>query len=167
MSVNIDHGSDGLGCPMSEITILPGWKQAAQDFLREFKYGDIVSHAWLEERFEIPSAADSQRLTASEFRARQFIWLGSIEAFKDFLLKEHQVCLQSVRGEGYRWIPPAEQTSVAVTEFEHGARRVFRSAGNKLRNLRHMELTDDQRRANMDATAKLSALAGMTKKALR
>ncbi|NYT81446.1 hypothetical protein H0A70_08080 [Alcaligenaceae bacterium] len=152
---------------MSEVTILPSWKQAAQDFMREFKYGDIVSLSWLEARFDIPSAADSQRLTAGEFRARQFIWLGNIEAFKDFLLKEHQVCLQSVRGEGYRWVPPAEQTGVAVAEFEQGARRVFRSAGNKLRNLRHTELTDDQRRANMDATAKLAALAGMARKALR
>lgn len=152
---------------MSEVTALPIWKQAVRDFLQEFAYGDLVPLDWLEGRFGLPSLSDSQRMTPEQYRERQFEWLGNIEAFKDCLLKEHQACLQSVRGRGYRWVPPSEQTGFAVREFERDARRVFRQTGNKLRNLRHTELTDEQRRANMDATAKLSALAGMTKRALR
>ena len=147
--------------------MLPTWKQAVQDFLREFGYGDLVPLDWLEGRFGLPSLSDSRRMTPDQYRERQFEWLGNIEAFKDCLLKEHQVCLQSVRGRGYRWVPPHEQTDFAVREFEKDARRVFRQTGNKLRNLRHTELTDDQRRANLDATAKLSTLAGMARKALR
>jgi len=152
---------------MSEVTILPTWKQAVLDFLQEFSYGSLVSLDWLEERFGLPSLSESKRMTPDQYRERQFEWLANIEAFKECLLKEHQVCLQSVRGKGYRWVPPHEQTDFAVREFERDARRVFRQTGNKLRNLRHTELTDDQRRANLDATTKLSALAGMTKKALR
>lgn len=152
---------------MSEVTVLPAWKQAAQELLGEFAYGDLVPIDWLEEKFGMPGLRDSQRLTADQFKERQFEWLANIESFKDFLLKEHQVCLQSVRGKGYRWVPPHEQTDFAVREFERDARRVFRQTGNKLRNLRHTELTDEQRRANMDATAKLATLAGMTKRAIR
>lgn len=152
---------------MSDVTTLPGWRQAAHDLLQQFVYGDLVSLEWLEVRFGIPSLSESQRLTAGEFKERQFEWLANIESFKEHLLKEHQVCLQSVRGKGYRWVPPHEQTTVAVKEFEREAGRVFRNTGNKLRNLRHTELTGDQRRANMDATAKLAALAGMTRNALR
>ena len=151
---------------MSDAVKFPTWKQAAEDFLAEFKYGDMVTHAWMEQRFGMPSLGDYQRMTPEEFRDRQFEWLANVEAFKAALLKEHQVCLQSVRGEGYRWVPPHEQTGVAVKEFESSARKVFRTAGNKLRNLRHLELTDEQRRANMDAIAKVSALSGMTGRAL-
>lgn len=152
---------------MSDVTTLPGWRQAAHDLLQQFAYGDLVSLEWLEDRFGIPSLSETQRLTADEFKERQFEWLANIESFKEYLLKEHQVCLQSVRGKGYRWVPPHEQTAVAVKEFEREAGRVFRNTGNKLRNLRHTELTADQRRANMDATAKITALAGMTRTALR
>src|SRR3546814_12009975 len=108
----------------------------------------------------MPGLAESQRLTADQFRERQFTWLGNLEAFKAELLKEHQVLLESVRGKGYRWIPPPEQTGVAVRDFERDARRVFRTTGPKLRTLRHPELTDDQRRAHSDAPPKLAAMAG-------
>ena len=152
---------------MSELKKSPSWKQAANEFLDDFKYGDMVTHAWMEQRFGMPSITESHRMTVEQFRERQFEWLANVEAFKAEVLKEHQVCLQSVRGEGYRWVPPHEQTSVAVKEFESSVSRVFRTAGNKLRNLRHLELTDDQRRSNMDAIAKVSALTGMSNKALR
>lgn len=151
---------------MSELTKTPRWKQAVEELLAEFAYGDLITHEWMERRFGMPSLDDSQRLTAEQFRERQFEWLANVEAFKSALLKDHQICLQSVRGEGYRWVPPHEQTGVAVKEFEQSARKVFRNAGNKLRNLRHLELTDEQRRSNMDAIAKVSALSGMTGRAL-
>jgi hypothetical protein len=151
---------------MTEPTLFPAWKQAVSDFLAEFQYGSMVSLEWLESKFGMPSLTDSHRMTAEQFKARQFEWLANIEAFKDALLKDHQVCLQSVRGRGYRWVPPHEQTGLAVREFEREARRVFRQTGSKLRNLRHTELTDEQRRSNLDATTRLSALAGMARKAL-
>ena len=152
---------------MDETKKTPSWKQAVDDFLDEFHYGDLVDHKWLEGRFGMPSLGEAQRLTAEEFQERQFEWLGNVESFKAALLVDHQVCLQNVRGKGYRWVPPHEQTSVAIKEFEGQARQVFRTAGNKLRNLRHLELTSDQMRENRDAVAKVSALAGMTQKALR
>lgn len=152
---------------MSEVTITPSWKQAVHDLLREFKYGDLITIEWMEDRFGMPSLADTQRMSADEYRERQFAWLANVEAFKTELLKEHQVLLQSVRGRGYRWVPPNEQTEVALQDFKRDAGKVFRSTGHKLRNLRHLELTDEERRANADASAKLTALAGMTKRALR
>lgn len=151
---------------MSNVTKFPAYKQAIDEFLAEFRYGDIVDHAWLEARFGMPSITDSHRMTPEQFTNRQFEWLANIEAFKAELLKEHQVCLQSVRGKGYRWVPPHEQTVVAVEEFDRNVRKVFRNTGQKLRSLRVMELTDEQRRENMDALAKFSALRGMARKAL-
>src|SRR3546814_2505928 len=75
---------------MNEVALLPSWKQAVQDFLQEYRYGDLVPLDWLEQRFGMPGLAESQRLTADQFRERQFTWLGNLEAFKAELLKEHQ-----------------------------------------------------------------------------
>jgi hypothetical protein len=149
-----------------ELKAFPAYRQAMREFLAEFSYGDLVTHAWLEEHFGMLTIDDSQRLTAEAFRERQFAWLASIEAFKNELLRDHQVHLQSVRGEGYRWVPPAEQTGIATKEFERDAKRAFRSAGSRLRNVRVGELNDEQRRENVDALAKISTLKGMTRKAL-
>lgn len=151
---------------MSEVTRFPQWRQAVLDAMEEFKYGDLITHEWMERHFGMLNVNDGFRLTSEQFRDRQFEWLANVEQFKSELLKEHQICLQSVRGKGYRWVPPHEQTGVAVDEFQRDARRVFRATGQKLRNLRLSELSDDQRRANMDALAKFSALKGMAQKAL-
>lgn len=152
---------------MSDLQAFPAWRQAVREFLEAgFKAGDMVPHEWLESRFGMLPLAESQKLTAEQFRARQFEWLSNVESFKQELLTEHQICLQSVHGKGYRWVPPHEQTDYAVKEFERSARKVFRQTGDRLRNLRHLELTDEQRRKNVDVTAKLSALSGMTRRAL-
>ena len=150
---------------MDDLALFPAWKQAVCDFLAEFRYGDIVPHEWLAQHFNMPVA--DGRMSAAEFQARQFEWLASIEGFKTTLLQDHQVLLQSVRGEGYRWVPPAEQTRASTKDFERDASRAFRTVGSRLRNIRAGELTDEQRRENMDAAAKVTHLRGMTQKALR
>lgn len=151
---------------MSDIVKFPAHKQAVDEFLKEFVYGDLVGHEWLEARFGMPSMADCKSMTVEQFRERQFEWLANVEAFKSELLKDYQVCLQSVRGKGYRWVPPHEQTGVAVGEMGRNIRKAFRDGGAKLRNLRIAELTADQRRENLDAVAKIAALSGMAKKEL-
>lgn len=150
---------------MSEVKLFPAWKQAVQEFLGEFKYGDIVSHEWLVARFGLPLPDD--RMSVAAFQARQFEWLASIEGFKATLLNEHHVLLQSVRGKGYRWVPPTEQTKAATREFERDASKAFRTAGSRLKHLRVGELSDDQKRENVDAIAKLSMLRGAVRQQLR
>jgi hypothetical protein len=145
----------------------PVWRQAVKDFLREFRYGDLVTHDWLASNFNMPTLDADSSLTAMEFRERQFEWLANIEAFKSELLRDHQVCLQSVRGEGFRWVPPHEQTRVTTEAFQRDANRAFRNAGQRLRNIRISELTDDQRRENIDAVAKLTAMKGMHRRELK
>ncbi len=150
-----------------DLSLFPAWRQAVKDFLSEFKYGDLVSHDWLESHFGMLTIEDSERLTAAAFKARQFAWLASIEGFKSELLTVHHVCLESVRGEGFRWVPPGEQTGVATRDFERDARKTFRAAGQRLKHVRLAELTETQRGENADAIAKVSQLRGMTRKALR
>lgn len=148
------------------VELFPKWRQAVRDFLNEFKYGDLITHEWLEAHFGMPDLAESRRMTQRDFSKRQFEWLGNIESFKNELLKDHQVMLASVRGDGYRWVPPAEQTKLATQAFEKDARKTFSIAGQRLRNVRLMELSDDERKENTDAIAKMAALRGMTRRTL-
>ncbi|WP_070414676.1 hypothetical protein [Pseudomonas lundensis] len=151
---------------MSNLARHPLWRQAVQDFIAEFAYGEIVGHDWLEAHFGMPGLSEDDQLTADQFRERQFEWLANVEAFKVELLRDHQICLQSIRGKGYRWVPPNEQTDLAVADFQRSAKKIFGSVGQKLRQVRAGELTDTERKANVDAVAKLSALQGMTRSAL-
>lgn len=152
---------------MSEVVaviLFPAWKQAVQDFLAAgFKPGDVVKHAWLEQRFGIDALAENVALTSAAFKDRQFRWLQCVEAFKAELLEGHQIYLQSVHGEGFRWVPPHEQTSAAVERFEREAKHAYRKVGMRLTHLRAAELTDAQRRENMDAIGRISLLEGMQK----
>lgn len=150
---------------MSEVKLFPAWKQAVRDFLAEFAYGDTVTHEWLAEHFGLP--LPDEKMSAAAFRARQFEWMAAVEGFKTTLLHDHQVMLQTVWGEGYRWTHPGEQTAAATREFEREAGKAFRAAGSRLRNIRLNELTDDQRRANADAMAKMASLRSATRKQLR
>lgn len=150
----------------SEITLFPAWRQAVQDFLEEFQYGHLVTHDWLAEHFGITSL-EGQRLTEAQFKRRQFDLLANVEQFKHELLTKHQIYLQPVRGSGYRWATPAEQTALATKEFERDASKAFRTVGQRLRHVRLHELSDEQRRENSDAVAKVSQLRGMARKALK
>lgn len=155
---------------MGEIVALqryPAWRQAVLDVLNGFKYGDVIPNEWLAERIGMPTLEDGQSMTADEFRDRQFLWLASIESLKSELLRDHQVMLVSVRGVGYKWVHPSEQTGEAMKRFESNAKKLFGQAARAVSSVRVAELTDDQRRANTDAATKLSALAGMAKKVLQ
>jgi hypothetical protein len=150
---------------MSDVTLLPIWKQAVQDFLAAgFADGDVIQREWFEERFDMGTAKGSMKLDA--YQARQLVWLENIEALRRQLLQEHRIYLESVYGAGYRIVPPGEQTGATKKRFEREVRKEFRRAALGLKNVRHDQLTDVQRQENLDAIAKLSQIGGM-RKALR
>lgn len=147
-----------------QITLHPRWKQAVDDFLSAgFFPGDLIPHSWLAEHFGMPLLDDAATLTPAQYRDRQFEWLQNIESVKSELLEQHQILLASVYGEGYRWVPSAEQTNLAVGHFEREALQAYKKAGRRLVHVRVDELTDEQRRENMDAIGRLSLLQGMHK----
>lgn len=147
-----------------ELKILPEWRQAIRDFLAAgFKEGDIVPHAWFEQHFGMEPLSPDTEITVADYNSRQFSWLRNFDAFRTELLEQHQICLCSVQGEGYRIIPPSEQSALALERFEREAKKSFRKAGLTLKHVRLNELTEAERRENVDAIAKLSQLRGMVK----
>jgi hypothetical protein len=145
---------------MSEFALFPEWKQAVKDFLDGgFKEGDVITKEWLEEHFSMPALKEP--MTLAEFQARQFAWLRNTDSFRSTLLETHQIALQTIPGDGYRVVPPAEQTAIAQAKFEREATKAYRRAALTLKNVQVDKLTDAQRKENTDAIAKLSMLRGM------
>lgn len=142
-------------------SLLPEWRQAVKDFLAAgFKEGDVVSHSWLEEHFGMKKLDEDRPLLPADWNARQFEWLRNIEAFRTELLEQHQIFLSSVFGQGYRLVPPREQTAIAQERFERDAKRSYRKAANTLKNVRIGELSESERKENLDAIARIAMLRG-------
>lgn len=148
-------------------TLLPEWRQAVKDFLAaEFKEGEIVPHAWLEQHFGMAKLDEDKPLLPVDWSARQFDWLRNIESFRAELLEQHQIFLSSVYGQGYRVVPPREQSAIAQERFERDAKRSYRKAAITLKHVRLSELTESERKENLDAIARIAMLRGMHKTAL-
>lgn len=153
--------------PAEELQLLPEWRQAVKDFLAsEFKQGDTIPKAWLEVHFGMTELHDGKPLLPNQWNARQFEWMRNMDAFRSELLDHHRIYLENVIGHGYRIVPPREQTVAAQEKFEREAKKSYRNAANTLKNIKVNELTETERRENLDAVAKLSMLRGMHKAAL-
>lgn len=150
-----------------EATLLPEWRQAVKDFLAAgFREGDIVPHTWLELHFGMAKLDEDEPLLPADWSARQFDWLRNVEALRAELLEQHQIFLSSVHGQGYRLVPPREQSAVAQERFEREAKRSYRRAATTLKNVRLSELTEAERKENLDAIARIAMLRGMHKTTL-
>ena len=79
------------------------------------------------------------------------------------LLVEEQIALATIRGYGYRVVPPAEQTRWAETEGIEEVKAAARKMGVRLANVDLTELTDERRKENADALTRLSMLRGMVR----
>lgn len=151
-----------------DVQLYPVWRQAVKDFIAaEVAPGYVLPHEWIEAHFDMEPLQDGTEYTAAQFRQRQFEWLRNFEAFRSELLEEHQICLISEYGQGYRVVPPGEQTNVALRKFEQEIKRSFRVAALRTKHVQLDALTAEERKENVDGIAKLSALAGMSRKALR
>ncbi|RUR38557.1 hypothetical protein [Vreelandella populi] len=138
-------------------------KEAVQRFHASgFTDGDLVTHEWLAWSLALPEPT-----TATEFREQQFVALDRVEQFKTALLTQHQIALQSVRGKGYRVVPPAEQARYAAEEASRHIEKGLRRGDQLLSNTRLDALTDDERRRHIDTESRMASLASMASRGRR
>lgn len=137
-------------------------KALEQFFADKFADGQLISHAWLEWALNLPKPK-----TAKEMVNCQFVILDRVEQFKEALLTKHKIYVVSVRGQGYRIVPPSDQAFIAVDNAMRGVRREFNKCQEVMKNTRFAELDTDQAKRHTDAQVKVSALTGMVGKARR
>lgn len=148
-----------------ELTREPAWRDAVEEFMSAgFQPGEIILHEWFYQQFGICKPEDcSDYKTAIRARLE---YVAAIEGLKRELLEEYQVAIKAARGKGYEIVPPEEQTEWAEDNLKQDLRKAVATSRNRLVNIRLDELTDEQRKANLDAQARLSFFRKQARKSI-
>lgn len=146
----------------TETKLYPSWRQALNDLeLAGIEPGQSIDKSWLETAFGIKPA---QTITDAE--RNRALFRSSIWELRNALLTKHKLMLRAVDGVGYRVIDPDKQTDIALRDRGSEIARALDKLHQEVSFVRTDLLTDDQRKANADAVAKVGALMGMTRKQL-
>jgi hypothetical protein len=144
-------------------TLFPAWRQAEKDlFAQGLAHGSVITDEWLDEAFGI-----KEPKTIAEAERNQLVRLRQFQCLSEALLEGHQMMLQRVRGVGYAVVPPEAQTRTALATRIKEVRTAMRKLGRELVNVAADRLTDDQRKENSDAQAKIGALRSLMRKRLK
>lgn len=160
------NGEDDL----TPVEPYPPWKAALARFLDErrkcnFQPGDVISDEWLYSAMGMEMPDDEWKMGRAT-KAR-LAFLKQFDSLRAALLREHQIDLVRDIGEGYHVVPPAEQTKVAYHDGIADVRKALGRLSERLTNVDHAQLTNEQRRENAEALAKLSMLETMRRRARR
>jgi len=147
----------------SDTKLYPAWRQAEADLIAQgLTHGSIVPREWLEAAFGLKPAR-----TISEHEKNELVFLRQITALRDALLEGRKMMLVTEPGVGYRVALPEEQTKMSM---HLRTKEVKAAMAKMLREVTHVDqsrLTDDQRKENSDALAKLGALRSVVRKQLK
>lgn len=138
------------------VKIDPVWRQAADDAVHEFDYGEMIPHSWIGEHLEIDPREG--KLTIERHRELDFDLLRKMDGFRDALLYEHKRYLVNVRGVGYKIIEPPHQTTAAMRALSRDMRRSIAKAMSALVNIDETALQLDDARENAEARARVAWL---------
>lgn len=146
------------------LELYPAWRQVLVNFRDAgFAYGDILPHTWLWEQFECSDLADQKHISAERYNQLKLKLLNQFEPFKEALLDQDQIDLQSVPGVGYELVPPDDQTGRALKETTREVDRVWRKGMARAMNVNTSLLTAEQRRERIDNIARLALLGRQIK----
>lgn len=148
------------------VHLLPAWRNAAAElFSGQYRYGDVISHETLRVALRLPEPQG--KLTREEWESWRLSLVAQVDALSDWLLEEKNMCLRNVQGQGYMIVEPSEQTEFAVKQGRKRIRAELKKMGRRLSFIDHKALTQDQRKANADALARLSFMEQQFSKAKR
>ena len=116
--------------------------------------GKIITNAWIEEALGLNKSA------------KDYVWkrLQRFEEFRGRLLVEHKIDLKNIRGQGYMVVAPEDQTRIAMDDTVRGIGKAIQKGQARVTNVDIAKLSDESRKENADAMARLAGLGSMTKK---
>lgn len=144
------------------VRLFPAWRQAERDLIAMgLRDGEVVPMAWLKAAFGIVDATD-----VTEHDRNRMLFNAQIGELKASLLEGHRIDLRVVDGVGYMVVPPDQQTDRALKDRGAEITRSLVQLSRQLTFVRSEQLTENQRRANADAQAKVGQLLSMTRRTL-
>lgn len=127
----------------------------------KFADGDMITHDWLHAFLLI---REPKNVTTETMQEYQFLKMRRYEEFRDYLLRERQIALESIRGEGFRIVPPHEQASYAVEKGMRLVSKGFNTSAVLLQNTRMNKLTRQEATRHTDAQVRLDGLQQLVKR---
>lgn len=137
------------------------------EMILENNCGDLITHSFLKDLFglKIPifENFDSQVEFMEHLKDYEFAYLSMIDKLRTDLLKNYNVYLRNIRGDGYILLPAQEQTDFALKYINSGIKKAISEGLNILQHTRLDGLTQEERQKNSDSIARASLLKQMIK----
>lgn len=143
----------------AELRLFPLWREAVKRMLAAgLTYGSTIEREQIAKLCEI-----RQPTSIAEAEKYSLALLRCTSAIKEELLVEHNMLLATNNDGTYRVIAPKDQTGYAI---RRGVGAIAKEMQNMALMVQHTDvakLTDEERRKNADAQAKISTLADMVR----
>lgn len=153
---------------MADNTIKKGtdeWDILQSEILVTFKPGDLISHDWLQDKFNLKPVAIGNHTTTEELiyaiNERQFKYMSLVEDMRWDLLENHNAYIRNIRGDGYMILPPREQTTYAYKEAINAIKKELKNAGKIMSNVLPVDMETQSRDNSL--RAKFAMLRQMLK----
>lgn len=127
-------------------------KNAHYHFCREgFEYGQVISKEWFMKKFGLPEPQ-----TIREANDVSMLYAQYMGNLRKLLLTENRVALRTKHGIGQEVVKPSEQTDWAMREVKGRIALEIEKAYDRIMYVDQGNLSEDERKENRDALAKLS-----------
>ena len=137
--------------------LFPAWKQAVKTLLDSgLTYGSVLKRSYISELCDVPKPVD-----IDDVRRYDLEVLRCITEIKDILLTAHCMLMVSDHAGNYIIIEPESQTQHAVDAGVKAIGREMKRMAMGVSFTKTDLLTDEGRKKNADAQAKIPKLAGM------
>ena len=137
------------------------------EMILENNCGDLITHSFLKDLFglKVPifENFDSQVEFMEHLKDYEFAYLSMIDKLRTDLLKNYNVYLRNIRGDGYILLPAQEQTDFALKFINSGIKKSISEGLNILQHTKLDGLTQEERQKNSDSIARASLLKQMIK----
>lgn len=135
------------------------YRLAAQTVAQQHAYGEMVSHEYLR---GLLCCNPPETGTHDDFIAYSFELLQAMDSLKTELLTEYRILLSNVKGRGYLLVEPHQQTDFAMQKFISIVKRACQKAQDEMEFINYGLLTQEQRKRNIEAKAKLASAQSLT-----
>jgi len=148
---------------MNDVINAPDWIEVDDWIASNTEYGDLIEHDWLQKQFHLEKPEYGK---AEVFDKFNFDYMQYMSNMSKYLLEEHALALQNVRGKGYRVVPPCEQIGIAKKQAKNELHRAVSRYASHLQYIRYEELPSHEQRRRDDEAAKLSQMRQMMRRSL-
>lgn len=140
-------------------------EEIIEKIIAAFSPGDLITHSFLREQFNIVDPAIEDFKTTDEFVAElqniQFNYMTMVDKLRFDLLTTQRYYLKNVRGDGYTLLPPKEQVTFAYDQALTDIKKSIKQAKNIMSNMRFEEVSPEQAAKDVQLFTKMDKFAQM------